>query len=77
VHNLKPLPLLAIPRFEGQRGHPIFFRRDLIPEFLPVIGPLDDIVVVVLALSVGVYVATNAGPITPTLDASSSAPSSA
>ena len=29
-----PLPLLAIPRYEGQRGHPIFFRRELISEFL-------------------------------------------
>jgi molybdenum cofactor cytidylyltransferase len=29
-----PLPLLAIPRFEGKRGHPILFRRELISEFL-------------------------------------------
>ena len=29
-----PAQLLAIPRFEGRRGHPIYFRRDLFPEFL-------------------------------------------
>jgi CTP:molybdopterin cytidylyltransferase MocA len=29
-----PLAPLAIPRFDGRRGHPIFFRRELIPEFL-------------------------------------------
>ncbi len=29
-----PLVPLAIPRFDGRRGHPIFFRRELIPEFL-------------------------------------------
>jgi len=29
-----PLAPLAIPRFEGRRGHPIFFRRELIAEFL-------------------------------------------
>jgi molybdenum cofactor cytidylyltransferase len=34
-----PLPLIRIPRFAGERGHPIWFRRDLIPEFLAV--PLD------------------------------------
>lgn len=26
--------LLTIPRFQGRRGHPIFFRRDLTAEFL-------------------------------------------
>lgn len=26
--------LLAIPSFEGRRGHPIYFHRDLVPEFL-------------------------------------------
>src|SRR5260370_19843240 len=29
-----PLAPLAIPRFDGRHGHPIFFRRELIPEFL-------------------------------------------
>ena len=27
-------PLLAIPRFEGRRGHPVCCARELIPEFL-------------------------------------------
>ena len=31
-----PLPLLRIPRFAGERGHPIWFRRELIAEFLAV-----------------------------------------
>jgi molybdenum cofactor cytidylyltransferase len=29
-----PHTLLAIPRFQGRRGHPIFFGRELIPQFL-------------------------------------------
>ena len=29
-----PATPLAIPRFQGRRGHPIYFRRDLVPEFL-------------------------------------------
>ena len=29
-----PPPLIRIPRYLGERGHPIWFRRDLIPEFL-------------------------------------------
>ena len=29
-----PLPLLAIPVHEGRRGHPLFFRAELIAEFL-------------------------------------------
>lgn len=29
-----PYPLIRIPRYAGQRGHPGLFRRDLIPEFL-------------------------------------------
>jgi molybdenum cofactor cytidylyltransferase len=29
-----PFPLVRIPRFEGERGHPALFRRDLFPEFL-------------------------------------------
>jgi len=31
---VRPFPLVRIPRFEGERGHPVWFRRDLIPEFL-------------------------------------------
>jgi molybdenum cofactor cytidylyltransferase len=29
-----PRALLSIPRFEGRRGHPMFFSRELAPEFL-------------------------------------------
>lgn len=29
-----PRPLIRVPRFEGRRGHPIWFARELIPEFL-------------------------------------------
>jgi molybdenum cofactor cytidylyltransferase len=29
-----PAPLLRVPRYRGRRGHPIWFRRELIPEFL-------------------------------------------
>jgi len=28
------MPLLRVPRFQGRRGHPVFFSRQLIPEFL-------------------------------------------
>jgi molybdenum cofactor cytidylyltransferase len=28
-----PAPLLAIPRFQGRRGHPIYFSRELAAEF--------------------------------------------
>lgn len=31
---IPPFPLVRIPRFEGERGHPVWFRRDLVPEFL-------------------------------------------
>jgi molybdenum cofactor cytidylyltransferase len=30
----QPRPLLAIPRFQGRRGHPIYFGAGLIGEFL-------------------------------------------
>ena len=30
----QPLAQLALPRFQGRRGHPIFFRKELIAEFL-------------------------------------------
>jgi molybdenum cofactor cytidylyltransferase len=33
-----PRPLLRIPRFQGKRGHPIWFSRALIPEFLALGG---------------------------------------
>jgi molybdenum cofactor cytidylyltransferase len=29
-----PFPLLRVPRYQGRRGHPIWFSRELIPEFL-------------------------------------------
>jgi molybdenum cofactor cytidylyltransferase len=29
-----PRPLLRVPRYREERGHPIWFARDLIPEFL-------------------------------------------
>ena len=29
-----PYAPLAIPRFQGRRGHPIFFSRELVPQFL-------------------------------------------
>jgi molybdenum cofactor cytidylyltransferase len=31
-----PGQLLRVPRYQGRRGHPIWFSRDLIPEFLAV-----------------------------------------
>ena len=34
-----PRPLIRIPRYKAERGHPIWFSRELIPEFLAV--PLD------------------------------------
>jgi CTP:molybdopterin cytidylyltransferase MocA len=33
-----PAPLLRVPRYEGGRGHPVWLRRDLIPEFLALPG---------------------------------------
>ena len=30
----QPTTVLAIPRFQGRRGHPIFFHHELIPQFL-------------------------------------------
>jgi molybdenum cofactor cytidylyltransferase len=41
-----PRPLVRVPRYRDQRGHPIWFSRDLIPEFLalPVDGAARDIV---------------------------------
>jgi molybdenum cofactor cytidylyltransferase len=45
---LAPLnpPLVRVPRYHGKRGHPIWFSRDLISEFLalPSDGPARDIV---------------------------------
>ena len=31
-----PRPLVRVPRFGGKRGHPIWFSRELIPEFLAI-----------------------------------------
>jgi molybdenum cofactor cytidylyltransferase len=31
-----PRPLVRIPRYSGERGHPIWFSRELIPEFLAI-----------------------------------------
>jgi len=39
-------PLLRVPRYQGRRGHPIWFSHDLIPEFLaiPESGAARDVV---------------------------------
>jgi CTP:molybdopterin cytidylyltransferase MocA len=34
VDRLKPVPLLRVPRHQGRCGHPIWFSRELIAEFL-------------------------------------------
>src|SRR5450631_890081 len=34
VDSLKHVPLLRVPRYQGRRGHPIWFSRELIAEFL-------------------------------------------
>jgi molybdenum cofactor cytidylyltransferase len=41
-----PRPLLRVPRCGGRRGHPVWFRRELIPEFLelPETGAARDVV---------------------------------
>ena len=41
-----PFPLLRVPRYQGRRGHPIWFSRELIPEFLalPSDGAARDVV---------------------------------
>jgi molybdenum cofactor cytidylyltransferase len=41
-----PATLLRVPRYHGHRGHPIWFSRALIPEFLalPVSGAARDVV---------------------------------
>ena len=42
----RPAPLLRVPRYRSQRGHPIWFSRDLAPEFLalPPDGAARDVV---------------------------------
>src|SRR5205085_12088624 len=42
----EPRPLVRVPRYGGRRGHPIWFRRDLISEFLalPADGAARDVV---------------------------------
>ena len=41
----RPLPLIRIPRHSGERGHPIWFRKDLIREFLalPLSAPANQV----------------------------------
>ena len=41
-----PLPQLRVPRHAGRRGHPVWFSRQLIPEFLavPETGAARDVV---------------------------------
>lgn len=41
-----PHPLIRVPRFEGRRGHPIWFSREMIPEFLalPETGTTREVV---------------------------------
>jgi molybdenum cofactor cytidylyltransferase len=41
-----PFPLLRVPRYQGRRGHPIWFSRELLPEFLalPNDGAARDVV---------------------------------
>jgi molybdenum cofactor cytidylyltransferase len=41
-----PRPLIRVPRFEGRRGHPVWFSRALIAEFLalPAHGAARDVV---------------------------------
>ena len=31
-----PRPVLRVPRYQGRRGHPIWFSRELFPEFLAI-----------------------------------------
>jgi molybdenum cofactor cytidylyltransferase len=42
----EPRPLIRVPRYEGRRGHPVWFSRELIAEFLalPVTGAARDVV---------------------------------
>ena len=41
-----PRPLVRIPRYNGERGHPIWFSREMIPEFLaiPAGGAANEVV---------------------------------
>jgi molybdenum cofactor cytidylyltransferase len=41
-----PRPLVRVPRYQGRRGHPVWFRRELIAEFLalPETGAARDVV---------------------------------
>jgi CTP:molybdopterin cytidylyltransferase MocA len=42
----EPRPLIRVPRFEGRRGHPVWFSRALLAEFLalPADGAARDVV---------------------------------
>jgi molybdenum cofactor cytidylyltransferase len=44
--NSVDTPLVRVPRYRAKRGHPIWFSRELIPEFLalPADGPARDVV---------------------------------
>ncbi len=39
-------PMIRVPRYRAKRGHPIWFSRELVPEFLalPFDGPARDVV---------------------------------
>jgi len=41
-----PRPLVRVPRHQGRRGHPVWFSRELMPEFLalPADGAARDVV---------------------------------
>jgi molybdenum cofactor cytidylyltransferase len=42
----QPWPLIRVPRFEGRRGHPVWFSRAIVAEFLalPADGAARDVV---------------------------------
>ena len=46
LDDADPRPLLRVPRYRARRGHPIWFSRELIPEFLalPPDGLARDVV---------------------------------
>lgn len=45
-HIRRPLPLIRVPRFAGRRGHPVWFSRAIVAEFLalPADGAARDVV---------------------------------
>jgi len=44
--GVEAAPLIRVPRYQGRRGHPIWFAKELIPEFLalPETGAARDVV---------------------------------